>query len=56
MDFATFRRLCRPPHEADIPVFPFCAYSLPGAVHGLTGLYLGQNSLLEDFAFAKPAS
>ncbi len=38
----------------DIPVFPFCAYNLPGAVHDVTGLYLGLSSNLEDFAFARP--
>ena len=41
----------------DIPVFPFCAYSLPGVVHDdVTGVYLEHSSLLEDFAFAKPAT
>jgi peptide/nickel transport system substrate-binding protein len=40
----------------DIPVFPFCAYSLPGVVHDdVAGVFLGHSSLLEDFAFAKPA-
>ncbi len=41
----------------DIPVFPFCAYSLPGAVHeDLKGVFYSLSSLVEDFAFAKPTT
>jgi len=39
----------------DMPVFQFCAYSLPGVVHDdVKDVFLGHSSLLEDFAFAKP--
>ena len=41
----------------DIPVLPFCAYSLPGAVHDdVKGVFYSHSALLEDFAFAKPAA
>lgn len=42
---------------ADIPVFPICAYNLPGAVHSevATGVYGGcDSSNREDYAAAKP--
>jgi peptide/nickel transport system substrate-binding protein len=40
----------------DIPVFPFCAYSLPGAVNESTATHIFDNeaSAREDFAFATP--
>ena len=40
----------------DIPVFPFCAYGLPGAVHDaeVKDVFFSENALLEDFAFAHP--
>ncbi len=42
---------------ADIPVFPICAYSLPGAVWSTTatGVYNCDSSNRDDYAAAKPA-
>ena len=41
----------------DIPVFPFSTYRLPGAFNGevVSGIYDGEASNREDFAFAQPA-
>jgi peptide/nickel transport system substrate-binding protein len=40
----------------DIPVFPFCQYSLPGAVRktAATGVFNNDSSNRDDFAFAVP--
>jgi peptide/nickel transport system substrate-binding protein len=40
----------------DLPVFPFCAYSLPGAVRStyVTGLFDTEASSREDFVFGRP--
>lgn len=40
----------------DLPVFPFCTYTLPGAYNStaVTGVFDGENAAREDFAFAKP--
>ena len=40
----------------DIPVFPFCTYTLPGAFNGeiVSGIFDGEASNREDFAFAQP--
>ena len=43
---------------ADIPVFPICAYNLPGAAHSdvVTNVYGAcDSSNRDDYAFAKPA-
>lgn len=41
---------------ADIPVFPICAYAIPGAVRGnyVTDVFQEEASTREDFVFAKP--
>ena len=41
---------------ADIPVFPICAYAIPGAVRGsyVTNVFEEEASTREDFVFAKP--
>jgi peptide/nickel transport system substrate-binding protein len=40
----------------DIPVFPFCAYTLPGVYNSanVTGLFDNEAAAREDFVFAKP--
>jgi peptide/nickel transport system substrate-binding protein len=42
---------------ADIPVFPICAYAIPGVVHSdvVTNVFEEEASTREDFVFAKPA-
>ena len=41
----------------DIPVFPFCTYTLPGAFNStaVTGIFDGEASNREDFVHARPA-
>jgi peptide/nickel transport system substrate-binding protein len=42
----------------DIPVFPFCAYTLPGAVRSsyVSGIFDLESSTREDFVNARPAA
>ena len=42
---------------ADLPVFPICAYDLPGAVHTdvATGVFDSDSSNRDDFSAARPA-
>ena len=39
----------------DLPVFPFCTYTLPGVFNGaaVSNIFEGENSSREDFVFAE---
>jgi peptide/nickel transport system substrate-binding protein len=59
MDFAKRKAIYDKIQEIvwnDIPVFPFCTYSLPGVFNGgaVTDIFDGEASAREDFVFAKP--